>query len=204
MTMFPAMLYAQLYHRITLVRRTSGRILGTFKQSNAHSAIGKAWIQKYRHTVFHFTFQKLICMLFFPQGVHRVHSVAMTKKAIILGEDRVCILLQNKSQQHTTHPTSANSLSISTIWTSKKQTRYILCLLDRASLWWLKNKRPTRCHLLFIILLLIDSACFGHYYAQHQELATMLLNYHIDRFVLGLLCVGGWVRLGWSNVRAAG
>ena len=24
-----------------------------------------------------------------------------------------------------------------------------LCLLDRASLWWLKNKRPTWCHLLF-------------------------------------------------------
>ena len=26
---------------------------------------------------------------------------------------------------------------------------YILCLLDRASLWYLKNKRPTWCHLLF-------------------------------------------------------
>ena len=58
----------------------------------------------------------------------------------------------------------------------------------------LKNKKPTRCHLLYLILLLIDSTCFGHYYAQHRELATMLLNYHIGRFVLGLLCVGGWVR----------
>ena len=32
----------------------------------------------------------------------------------------------------------------------------------------------------------------------------MLLNYHIGRFVLGLLCVGVKVRLGWSSIRAAG
>jgi hypothetical protein len=30
----------------------------------------------------------------------------------------------------------------------------------------------------------------------------MLLNYHIGRFVLGLLYVGGWVRFGWSSIRA--
>jgi len=30
------------------------------------------------------------------------------------------------------------------------------------------------------------------------------VDYHIGRFVLGLLYVGGWVRLGWSSVRAAG
>jgi hypothetical protein len=30
----------------------------------------------------------------------------------------------------------------------------------------------------------------------------MLLNYHIGRFVLGLLCVGGWVRFGCSSVQA--
>ena len=38
----------------------------------------------------------------------------------------------------------------------------------------------------------------------HQELATVLLNYHIGRFVLGSLCVGDLVRLGWSGVRVAG
>ena len=27
---------------------------------------------------------------------------------------------------------------------------------------------------------------------------------HIGRIVLGLLCVGGMVRLGWSSVRVAG
>ena len=30
------------------------------------------------------------------------------------------------------------------------------------------------------------------------------VDYHIGRFVLGFLYVGGWVRLGWRNVRAAG
>jgi len=40
----------------------------------------------------------------------------------------------------------------------------------------------------YFIVLLIGSTCFGHYYAHHQELATiMLIGYHIGRFVLGLL-----------------
>ena len=30
------------------------------------------------------------------------------------------------------------------------------------------------------------------------------VDYHIGRFVLGLLYVGGLVRSGWSSVRAAG
>jgi len=29
------------------------------------------------------------------------------------------------------------------------------------------------------------------------------VDYHIDRFILGLLYVGVWVRLGWSGVRSA-
>jgi len=33
--------------------------------------------------------------------------------------------------------------------------------------------RPTRCH--YFIVLLIGSTCFGHYYAHHQELATVML-----------------------------
>jgi len=32
----------------------------------------------------------------------------------------------------------------------------------------------------------------------------MLLNYHIDCIVLGLLCVGVRVRFGWGGIRAAG
>jgi len=50
--------------------------------------------------------------------------------------------------------------------------------------------------LAIFILLLSDSTCFGHYYAHLQDFATMLLNYHIGCFILGLLCVGVWVRFG--------
>ena len=31
-----------------------------------------------------------------------------------------------------------------------------------------------------------------------------VVNYHIGRFVLGLLYVGGYMRLAWSSVRATG
>ena len=32
----------------------------------------------------------------------------------------------------------------------------------------------------------------------------MFLNYQIGCFVLGLLCVGVWVRFGWGGIRVAG
>ena len=35
----------------------------------------------------------------------------------------------------------------------------------------------------------------------YQELATILLNYHIGRIVLGSMCVGVSVWLGWSGIR---
>jgi len=35
----------------------------------------------------------------------------------------------------------------------------------------------------------------------HQELGTILLNYNIGRIVLGSMCVGVWVWLGWSGIR---
>ena len=40
--------------------------------------------------------------------------------------------------------------------------------------------------------------------AYHQELATILLSYHIGRIVLGSMCVGVSVWLGWSGIRVAG
>ena len=40
--------------------------------------------------------------------------------------------------------------------------------------------------------------------AQLQELATILLNYHIGRIVLGSMCVGVSVWLGCSGIRVAG
>jgi len=38
----------------------------------------------------------------------------------------------------------------------------------------------------------------------HQELVTILLNYHIGRPVLGSMRVGDSVWLGWSGIRVAG
>ena len=38
----------------------------------------------------------------------------------------------------------------------------------------------------------------------HQELATILLNYHIGRIVVGSMCVGVSVRIRWSGIRVAG
>ena len=56
----------------------------------------------------------------------------------------------------------------------------------------------------YFISLLVFSTCFGHKYIHHQELATVLLNYHIGRTVLGPTCVGVSVWLGWSGIRVAG
>ena len=54
------------------------------------------------------------------------------------------------------------------------------------------------------IFLLRYSTCFGPQYAHLQEFATVLLNCHIGCYVLGLLCVGVRVRVGWGGIRAAG
>jgi len=42
------------------------------------------------------------------------------------------------------------------------------------------------------------STCFGHEYIHHQELATILLNYHIGRIVLGSIVLE--FRCGWDGV----
>jgi len=38
----------------------------------------------------------------------------------------------------------------------------------------------------------------------YQELANILLNYHIGRIVLGSMCVGVSVWLDWSGIHVAG
>ena len=65
----------------------------------------------------------------------------------------------------------------------------------------MKDQRDVTC---FFISLLMYSTYFGLQYIHYQELATMLLNYHIGRFVVGLLCFGGKVRLCLSSIRAVG
>ena len=56
-------------------------------------------------------------------------------------------------------------------------TYYILVLKD-------KNQLDAT---YYFIVLMIGSTCFGHCYAHHQELTTTNADYHIGRFVLGLL-----------------
>ena len=56
----------------------------------------------------------------------------------------------------------------------------------------------------YFISLLMCSTCFGHWYIHHQDLATILLNYHIGRIVLGSMCVGVSVWLGCCGIRVAG
>ena len=48
----------------------------------------------------------------------------------------------------------------------------------------------------YFISLIMCSICFGHYYIHLQELATVLMNYHIGRLVLSSLCVGVFVAAG--------
>jgi len=56
----------------------------------------------------------------------------------------------------------------------------------------------------YFIVLLIGSTCFGHYYAYHQDLGTMMLLTTL--VVLFLVCCRLEVRcwLGWSSFRVAG
>jgi len=86
---------------------------------------------------------------------------------------------------------------------SDKMRLIILCLLDRASLWQLNNKRPTWCHLLFYftsyvlnmfrtLIYPLSGACDYSIELQHWSI------------VLGSMCVGVSVWLGWSGIRVAG
>ena len=68
----------------------------------------------------------------------------------------------------------------------------------------LKNQKPTRCHLLYLLYFLDTQHVSGINMSIFRSFATMLLNYHIGCIVLGLLCVGFTVRFGWGGIRAAG
>jgi hypothetical protein len=56
----------------------------------------------------------------------------------------------------------------------------------------------------YFISLLMCSTCFGHESFHHQELATVLMNYHIGRLVLSSLCFGALVWLVLGGVHFAG
>ena len=60
--------------------------------------------------------------------------------------------------------------------------------------WRMKDQLDVTC---CFISLIMRSTCFGHYYIHLQELATVLMNYHIGRLVLSSLCVGAFVAAGF-------
>ena len=64
------------------------------------------------------------------------------------------------------------------IYVSRLDTNYIS--------WRIEDQLDVTC---YFILHFMCSTCFGHQYIHHQELATILLNYHIGRIVLGSMCV---------------
>ena len=57
-----------------------------------------------------------------------------------------------------------------------------------------REEKPTRCHCMHFIALVICSTCFGHFYVHHQELETIcvLLPPRVCR--AWLLVVGGQVQ----------
>ena len=62
---------------------------------------------------------------------------------------------------------------------------------------YLKNKNQIDATYYFIVLL-IGSTCFGHYYAHHQELTTVMF---ITTLVVSFLgCCRLEVRCGWAGV----
>jgi len=61
----------------------------------------------------------------------------------------------------------------------------------------MKNKNQLDATYYFIVLL-VGSTCFGHYYAHHQELATVML---ITTLVVSFLsCCSLEVRCGYAGV----
>ena len=54
------------------------------------------------------------------------------------------------------------------------------------------------------ISIVITSTCLRHSYIHHHEIGTILLNYHIDRDLLGSMCFGDLVWLVWNVIRVAG
>ena len=67
--------------------------------------------------------------------------------------------------------------------------------MHRCDNWRMKNQLDATC---YFIVLLISSTCFRHYYAHHQELATVML---ITTFVVSfLVCCMLEVRCGCAGV----
>ena len=107
--------------------------------------------------------------------------------------------------QNTTFKNSAaisfQILNIQHTWPSSYFIWRIVNCNSSLSNW--RIKKPTRCHLIFY--------CTSYMFNMFRALVCPSSGapnydvvYHIGRVVLGLLCVGGEVQLGWSSVWVAG
>ena len=67
----PLVLLTLLHHNTTFTRRTSGRSLGTFKQSSVLSNVREHWTQECFHIVYFFFY---FCVLRKPKRIHRSSS----------------------------------------------------------------------------------------------------------------------------------
>jgi len=88
------------------------------------------------------------------------------------------------------------------LWVLIKYTlqSHVYWTVHHCDSWWIKDQLDVTC---YFISLPMCSTCFGRKYIHHQELATILLNYQIGRIVLGSMCVGDSVWLGWSGISVA-
>jgi len=68
----PLVLLTLLHHNTAFTRRTSGRSLGTFKQSSVLSNVREHWTQECLHIVYFFFFY--FCVLRKPKRIHRSSS----------------------------------------------------------------------------------------------------------------------------------
>ena len=66
----------------------------------------------------------------------------------------------------------------------------------------LKNEKPTRCRLLYCTSYRLNM--FRALLCPSSGTRDYDVDYHIGRFVRGLLYVGSSVQLGWSSVRGKG
>jgi len=98
-------------------------------------------------------------------------------------------------------PQMFGSCTFGLIWVERSQgLGYCTSWTNMLYSWRIKDQLDVT---YYFISLLTCSTCFGHKYIHHQEHATILLNYHIGRVVIGSMCVVVSVWLGWSGICVA-
>jgi hypothetical protein len=83
-------------------------------------------------------------------------------------------------------------------WRRTQFTVLFLCLLDRASSWYLNKDRPTWCHLLYYFIIYC-STCSNVSTSIFRSLRLIVDLFHV-LYCSGLMCVGVTVWFGWGGV----